>query len=140
MGKRSKGITVFAWVEIVLGAIGSLLCILTGYLTWFCASSSGGGYAAVFMLVISVLSFPLIFILITGIFLLKLKSWARMANIIILMALAFFVLAAGFYLGPMSGIKFLVTYYPIISFGLFLIITFSAWFLTRFKVKEQFKK
>ncbi len=150
--KRSKGITITGWTEVLIGGLGGLLFFLTkiGILDPEMVMDS---------LVIIVLPYipfpcPLLlfaitkmfpFLLIAGIGILGLRSWARKMNILIFSILlvipcqCVFVLFILFIFGCSSPICSGDIHMLIGSMLPILLIILFIWYLTRPKVMEQFK-
>jgi hypothetical protein len=128
----SKGVRFFGIVSLLFGAI-----LLAGYF--------GGGYSlfdfGMFNLIrlIATIGFIL-----SGLFILKLKNWARITFLILM---GFNMLAGlyGVYFGcpltviPGKGDVFLRVYLPTFGVLSFLPFIISFYYFTRPKVKEQFK-
>ncbi|MFC1709354.1 hypothetical protein ACFL2J_04785 [Candidatus Omnitrophota bacterium] len=137
--KRSVGVTVFGWFNILIGAVGStafIYCLATmGHMiaispTIGDKSFSMGMWIGKFLLAIT---FPFTLVFISGIGTLKLKPFGRIISIIsdpIILILA----AAAFSFIPFD--EWIMASY----FATFLVTSFlKIYFFTRPKVKEQFK-
>lgn len=151
--KRSVGVTIFGWCEIIIGAIGTLFFATTLLVLLSVLQKGGeemmGVTAAIVMLFFTVPS-PLL--LLAGIGILKLKSWGRKINLIgvpvsVLLLITFLLV------GEIQRINSYVKYKPgispfsnsgtiylsiVISFLLFF-TSLIVYYFTRSKVKEQFK-
>lgn len=133
--KKSVGVTILATC-ILFSIIPGLIAAFIG------AISDPGHPKNVFWVALDVImrilfiSSPVMF-LVTGIGLLRLKNWARLTTIFYSPVLSYIVV--GF--APMHFIKYIPSnIWPIIfSVGLIMSILFILFFLTRPKVKEQFK-
>jgi hypothetical protein len=148
--KRSKGVTIFSVIEILLGISGSILFFMS--VQWvalngfylistsidkvFTVGVNPEALTLGFMYCIMTLPFAII--LISGIYTLRLRSWARKINFIFLPPLLFSVSTFAYFGFPLFGkiIKwksFFITVIP-----LFVLTVLKIWYFTRPKVKQQF--
>ena len=150
--KRSLGITVFALIEMSLGIIGSVLFLQS--INWMVMKSFlpiktnidkvfniGVNFEMLFLgLLYSAMTFPFIIILLSSIYTLKLRSWARKLNFIALPPLIIIVSTFAYMGFPLFGAivrwkSFLITIIP-----LAVLTAAKIWYFTRPKVREQFTK
>ncbi|MBM3250484.1 MAG: hypothetical protein FJZ09_06590 [Candidatus Omnitrophica bacterium] len=131
--RRSKGITIFAWIIIVLSVINlisRLDYIFKGTLKDYTA-----GIGDYFYLIISILA------IIAAIFLLKLKEWARIATLIVaalviinIILVSLSTIFKNFLVSlPASLIMLVITLIPLAFEGGVI------YYFTRPVIKEQFK-
>jgi hypothetical protein len=130
--KRSKGVTFWAWVFIILSIMGLVPFVLD----FQGAIQSYGTYFGLYSMLSAILY------LICGVYLLKLNEMARKAVIwlgIISIILTPLLLKSGVLTGSDSLLRYDSAEFCI-SFGIILILEFIPIYLfTRPKVKEQFK-
>lgn len=93
--KRSKGVTIFGWLEIAIGAILSAFCLFV--LLFAPQNTHGYGYAAMFSLLFLPVGF---WALIAGYLLLKSRLSGKIMSII------FFILALFVITGTLIPIMF----------------------------------
>jgi len=143
--QRSKGVTIFGWCEVALGAIGSIpsfetirmyLVIqykdATGYYKGF-LSGLGDSISLGICQSVSIGTFPLFFVLISGILTLRLSPSIRRINTFFLPLL---LIVEAVYVFQTS-IHTDMLYSPFLGCMYLGIAAFQIWFFTRPKVKEQ---
>ena len=146
--KRSIGVTIFGWCQILLGAIGSIPVLDTariwlviqhkdaaGYYTGFLPGFSDRLYLVIDR-AISMEIFPLCFFLISGILVLRLSPSARRLNTVFLPLLLIAEIA---YLLQTSTHSYTRSSLFLVCMYLGIVI-FQLWFFARPKVKEQFAR
>ena len=150
--RKSVSLTIFAWIEILIGATGSLLFMVS--LDWSSLSSFhliktgiNGVYtigidfqALTWGVLCCLVTFPFVIILILGAGTLLLKPWARLANIILIPILAasipvFIWIGLPFFKNVTESI-----YFWILVIILYVFTFFKIWFLARPAIKEQFER
>jgi uncharacterized membrane protein len=152
--KRSIGVTIFGWCEVLLGAIGSIpsldtvrmyLVIQYKYATgYYKGLLSGFSDRLCFGIIwsVSICTFPLFFVLISGILTLRLSPSAKRINTVFL-PLLLIVEAAYIFQTSTLGMQdnpFYELYSPFYVCLYAGIAIFQIWFFTRPKVKEQFSR
>ena len=132
MKKRSKGVIFFGVLSSLIGAM-------------LLASYFGGGFSLFDLDSFNLLRLTAtIGFILSGLFILNLKNWARIL-FLVLMGVNMFGGLYGTYFGfpltvvPVSGNGFLNVYFPTFLIGSFLPFMISIYFFTRPKVKEQFR-
>ena len=140
--KRSKGVTVFGWTGIISGGLGTALLVLSviGVMT---AQNFGG----VMFLISAVVLLPMPLVLLTGIGLIRLRSWGRNLGLFVLpVFVLLIIILLSLYIfsirnSDMEDQAFLASLalWGILFIGIFLILP-QVYILTRPNVKEQFKK
>ncbi len=147
--KRSAGITVVAWAEIIIGGLvaiisSGLLVIFTIFYIFPALTGQHSsdpeyiGWMMVGVIASGILALPSILIFISGINILKLKSWARMFNIGLAIALPIYAFIILFIAASGNS-----AYIPAVSICVspaLILALLKVWYFTRQSVKEQFKK
>lgn len=129
-GKRSIGVTLFGVSAIVLGLL-TLLSEVMELIDVQDADYIGNSFYVVFLTQI-LYAFTLI---LSGIFILKLRNWARIL-FLLFMGLRLFQGMAGLYSNRHSFLAVMLPLFLVFNLLLFII---SLYFFTRPKVKTQFK-
>ncbi len=114
--KRSVGVTVFAYLDIIGGILG-ILALIVG---------------------IKIIIFGAPLLIIIGIGLLKLKEWARKFEILLTILGYFFIWVMFFVISKdlLISLRYMFQFKQIISL---LAVIVTVYFFTRPKVKNQFK-
>ena len=139
--KRSRGVTIFGWGEIILGGAGTY--ILLNYLYYYIEclfhinqlGIAQGGVETEIAFICVCFSLPFPFLLWAGVGVIKLKPVGRIINyiFIILISISTMVLLVFHYFGHYKG-------YLILDIIVFLILFLPLFlFLINPNVKEQFK-
>jgi len=146
--KRSVGVTILGWLEILIGGIGSIFFVLSFYVYLHAiyllkiGSNSGDQLGVDLGFLFSVMTFPSLFILVSGIGILRCSSWARKMNIVVI-PLVLILVTVFLSQGALWEIRRGNLWAGTTILGLFLaigiVIFLKVWYLTRPKVKEQFK-
>lgn len=145
--QRSKGVAIFGWCEVLLGAIGILPLLETLRMYLLVEYRDATGYykgwlpglgdriGLSILETISASTFPFIFILISGILVLKLKPLGRRLNVLLLPGLL--IVEAVYVSLPCEDTHaFGSVPMGVVYVGMALL---QIWFFTRPKVREQFE-
>ena len=148
--KRSLGLTLFCWAEILIGIAGSILFVFS--LDWSSVRSFylisthienvytvGVDFDMLALgFLYCAMTFPFVVILFLGVFSWQRRPWARKINIIVVPALAagiglFALVGLSLFGEAMKWRSFFIVMIPLCLFSIV-----KVWYLTRPRVKERF--